>query len=174
MLLEDPKHIKTQGLKMFVATPDPKRPEFSHLLMQVALLDRLVWCCLPWEVSNIRRNTAHPKKDGPPENAQSLITACQDWQSTLAHAAIHILTYEKAENDPELVKTTTSLGPDSAVNSLGLRLAQSKNGVLVNHIEQNFISAAIALRALVEVNPPLFLICNSETHFHIFLATLRT
>ena len=154
MLLEDPKYIKTQGKKMFSHTPDPKRADFAHVLLQVVVLDRLVWCSLPRKTSSIRRNPDRPKKEDLPENARSLLTSCQDWRSLLAQAATQCLTYDKLQNepDPEIARTATSLDPDDAIVSLSMRLAQSKNDVIVNHIEQNFIAAAIALRALAEVS----------------------
>ena len=143
---------------MFSHKPDSKRADYGHVLMQVVLLDRFVWCSLPRKTSNIRRNSDCPEKEDLPENARSLLTSCWDWRSLLAQAATHCLMYDRLRNepDPELARTVTSLDPDEAVVSLGMRLAQSKNDVVVNNIEQNFIAAAIALRALAEVSTIFF------------------
>lgn len=153
MLLEDPKYMKTQGKKMFSHS---KRADYGHILLQVALLDRLVWCSLPRKTSSIRQNPDRPKKEDLPENenARSLLASCREWRSLLAKAATNCLTYDKLQSEPdaELARTATSLDPDEAVVSLGMRLAEAKNDAVVNIIEQNFISAAIALRALAEVS----------------------
>ena len=158
MLLEDPKYLKTQGRKMFLPEPDLKRAEYTHTLLQLALLDRFVWCSLPRTTPNVRRNPDHPRKvDLLPEHARVLLESCRVWQSHLAQAATQFLTYDELSKnpDPKLARETTSLDPDGAVVSLAMRLAQSQNDVVVNHIEQNFIAAAIALRSLVEVSVSL-------------------
>ena len=158
LLLEDPKYRGTHGRRMFLPDPDTNRADYSHVLLQVALLDRAVWCSLPSTTSNVRCNPDRPKRGAViPEHAHALLTACRDWQPHLARAATQFLTHENLSKnpDPELASTTTSLDPDGAVASLGLRLAQSQNSTVVNHIEQNFIAAAIGLRALVEVSTSL-------------------
>ena len=158
LLLEDPKYRATHGRRMFLPDPDTNRADYSHILLQVALLDRAVWCSLPSTTSDVRCNPDRPKRGAViPEHAHALLTACRDWQPHLARAATQFLTHENLSKnpDPELASTTTSLDPDGAVASLGLRLAQSQNSTVVNHIEQNFIAAAIGLRALVEVSTSL-------------------
>lgn len=151
MLLEDPKRRTVQFKKMFSATPDPKQAEYSHVQLQVALLDRFVWCRLPLSTTHNRRLTSVGSIDDLPEHIQSLYNSCKQWQPTLASAAAHFLVHERIEADPAMIKAGDPADPSTAVESLGYRFAQSKNKVHVNHIEQNFIAAAIGLRALAEV-----------------------
>ena len=120
--------------------------------MQVTLLDCFVWSSLPFQTADICCHASKTKPVNIPEHAQSLITSCQEWQKTLATAAAHFLVYETAEMESELLTSTCLNGLDGAVISLGIHLTVSKNDTLINHIEQNFISAAIALCALAEVS----------------------
>ena len=70
MLLEDPKYLKTHGRRMFLPEPDTNRAEYSHILLQVALLDRAVWCSLPRTTPNVRCNPDRPKNGAViPEHA---------------------------------------------------------------------------------------------------------
>ena len=155
LMLEDPRSFKTQGKLMFLLQPHSKRADYAHIQLQTALLDRLVWCSLPRTTPSVRVNQGCSKKRSAlPEPAQELLAACQKWQGHLASAATQILTYDWLSKKPDanLEREITSLDPNSAIVSLGMRLSQSKNNVTVQTIEQNFIAAAIALRALVEVS----------------------
>lgn len=151
MLLEDPRYFQAQIKKMFLTAPDSKHADYHHIQLQLALLDRFVWSRLPMN-TNIHRLPSRAKPSNLPESVQSLFKSCREWQSTLATAASNFLVYEDVSNDTKVTEKTKLQGPDNAVISLGTRLAQSKNGVAVNHIEQNFIAAAIALRGVAEVN----------------------
>ena len=119
--------------------------------MQVAVLDRFVWSSLPLQTTDIHRHASITNPCAIPEHALSLISSCQKWQETIATAAANFLVHEKEIESPQ-PNPSNCQQADGAVESLGLRLAVSKNDTLVNHVEQNLVSAAIALRALAEVS----------------------
>lgn len=150
LLLEDPRYIEAQVKKMFITKPDSKLADYAHILLQVAVLDRFAWASLPLQTTDIHRHASESIASKLPENALSLIESCEEWQKVLATAAANFLVHEKPDKDSVPVNSSAQQS-DVAVVSLGTRLAVSKNDTLVNHIEQNFISAAIALRALAEV-----------------------
>lgn len=140
---------------MFLINPNSKIPDYAHVQLQVALLDHFVWSSLPLQTTDIHRQASGSIARDLPEHALSLIESCHNWQKTLATAAANFLVHEKPDKDSGLVNSATHQ-TDGTVVSLGMRLAVSKNDTLINHIEQNFVSAAIALRALAEVLCPFF------------------
>lgn len=161
LLLEDPKYISAQVKKMFMIKPDPKLANYAHILFQVAVLDCFAWSILPLQTTDIHRLASVSKPTDLPEHALSLISSCQNWQKTLVTAAQHFLVHETAETESANLQSSNSQQPDGAVESLGFRLMVSKNNTVVNHIEQNFISAAIALRGLAEVKYSVLILARS-------------
>lgn len=160
LLLEDSRYIQNQVKKMFAIKPDSKMADYAHVLLQVAVLDRFVWSSLPLQTTDILRHASNSHSCDLPDHALSLIGHCKNWQKTLATAAANFLVHENPEKEPATLQTSNSQQCDAAVASLGMRLAVSKNDTLVNHVEQNFISAAIALRSLAEVNYNFLLFVN--------------
>lgn len=176
LLLEDPRYIKAQVKKMFLTKPDSKQPDYAHVQLQVAVLDRFVWSNLPFQTTDIHRLAAASKSSNVPEHVLPLISSCQEWQKTLSTAATNFLVHETTENDSTRPSPSNDQQADGAVVTLGTRLGVSKNDSLVSHVEQNLISAAIGLRALAEVYLSLifFAEINSSSISLIFAAPPRT
>lgn len=168
LVLEDPKYIAAQVKKMFLTKPDSKIPNYAHVQLQVALLNHFAWSNLPIQSTQIHRLASASNSFDLPEHIRYLFTASQNWQKTLATAAANFLVHKKPEIGSGDQNSPSS---DAAIVSLGMRLAVSKNDTLVNHIEQNFISAAIALRGLAEVFSPIFF--HFETHLPLLFLTQR-
>lgn len=117
-----------------------------HNVLQTLVLDRFVFAQIELKQAepNIRPNDHLSSSiDEMTGGFKSLWKKITVWPELLWEAAQHIRSSENLKDHPRRKSKTFSV-----LSSLGERLAETKNASRVNHMEGNFIGAALGLLAL--------------------------